>query len=119
MSKDKKGNKSPMGELECSDESYVLKVVVKLESENGVEVTGIDSQATLPVLLTEEHLLLAEPRLRKQLDSTLEPFKLIFASKMNKLIEASNRKHVAENAVDAEGAEEDTPPLEIEEPNEN
>ena len=37
----------------------------------------------------EDHVLLAEPRVRKQLDSLVDSFKLLCASKLNRLIEST------------------------------
>tara|TARA_R110001592_G_scaffold89464_3_gene263148 strand:- start:377 stop:727 length:351 start_codon:yes stop_codon:yes gene_type:complete len=83
-----KENVKNTGELSVSAESYTLDVCISLTSEGGLKASEVKTQATIPFLLMEEHILLAEPRVRKQLDSLVDSFKLLFAAKVNNLIEA-------------------------------
>lgn len=82
-----KENVENTGEIGVSPESYTLDVCISLTSEGGLKASEVKTQATIPFLLMEEHILLAEPRVRKQLDALVDSFKLLFAAKVNKLIE--------------------------------
>ena len=116
MSEESK-NEDDEVQIVCNAESYKLNVTIKLESESGNELAGVDTEATIPFLLMEEHLLLAEPRVRQQLDSLVSAFKLLCASKINNLIEASkaNEPQVVHNSADPNQDVQDFPEVDDDE----
>lgn len=95
-----KESKDEETQIVCSGDSYKLAVAITLQSESGISLAEIKTDATIPFLLMEEHLLVAEPRVRQQLDSLVTAFKLLCASKLNNLIETTkgNTSQIVQNS---------------------
>ena len=112
MSED--NNNDGESELVCSADAYELKVSIELESKDGSKkIAAIDTEATIPFLLMEDHVLLAEPRVRKQLDSLVDSFKLLCASKLNRLIESTKgaENQIVQNSGSHENENQDIPEI--------
>jgi hypothetical protein len=91
---------------QCSDKSFKLKVQLSLESEDEETFASLNTEATIPLLLSEDYILTSEPRFRKQLETSIEPFKLIVSSKLNKVIELAKEDTTDHRNSDVDVVEE-------------
>lgn len=107
MSENKKESSSEKNTPhKCSDKSFTLKVKLSLESEDNNTFADLNTEATIPLLLNKDYILTSEPRFRKQLEASVEPFKLIVSSKLNKIIELEKEDNTEHRNSDADIVEE-------------
>jgi len=91
----------------CDDGSYTLEIKLSLKPVSGGEAfSEIEYATTIPFLLDDDHLLIAEPRVKKAVDSAIEPFTLKTAVKLNRLIEEKKNSHGQEDVLPQDAEEE-------------
>lgn len=102
-------------EIQYSEEPFVLSVSIKLHDKNEQSINEVTTEATIPYLLNEENVLIAESRVREQLDIFVNSFKLLFAGKVNKLINNTKNKNTSDESVLLQNESEEHPEIGIDE----
>tara|TARA_B100000035_G_C21001050_1_gene554931 strand:+ start:776 stop:1108 length:333 start_codon:yes stop_codon:yes gene_type:complete len=87
------------GELQCSDDSHTLSVKIELKGKGGNVLNEVDATASIPALLSEENIEIAEARVREQVDIFVNSFKLLFANKVNRLLKSTKDAQIVEEGV--------------------
>ena len=107
------------GEWKCSNGSHTISVKIGLEGPNGKMLNEVNAKASIPALLSEENLEIAESRVREQVDIFVNSFKLLFANKVNKLLKTTKDSQLVDEGTLYTEDTDEHPEIKLGDENEN